>query len=87
MTLSNFEVQLESSITCPECGHAQTETMAVNACWYFCECGGCGTRLMPLAGDCCVFCSYGSVPCPTVQEARYSAAAAVSTGGVRTKRS
>jgi hypothetical protein len=21
-------------------------------------------------GDCCVFCSYGSMPCPSVQEAR-----------------
>ena len=29
---------------------------------------GCGTRLKPLAGDCCVFCSYGSVPCPPIQE-------------------
>jgi hypothetical protein len=24
--------------------------------------------LKPLAGDCCVFCSYGSVPCPPVQQ-------------------
>ena len=26
-----------------------------------------GDRLKPLSGDCCVFCSYGSVPCPPVQ--------------------
>jgi hypothetical protein len=24
--------------------------------------------LSPKAGDCCVFCSYGSVPCPPVQQ-------------------
>ena len=27
----------------------------------------CGTLLRPKAGDCCVFCSYGSVKCPPVQ--------------------
>ncbi|HEX6268144.1 MAG TPA: GDCCVxC domain-containing (seleno)protein [Burkholderiales bacterium] len=25
-------------------------------------------RLAPRAGDCCVFCSYGDVPCPPIQE-------------------
>jgi hypothetical protein len=38
-----------------------------DACQFFYDCKGCGTRLKPLAGDCCVFCSYGSVPCPPVQ--------------------
>jgi len=28
---------------------------------------GCGARLKPKPGDCCVFCSYGSVPCPPIQ--------------------
>ena len=27
-------------------------------------------KLKPKAGDCCVFCSYGSVPCPPIQESR-----------------
>jgi hypothetical protein len=26
--------------------------------------------LKPKSGDCCVFCSYGDVPCPPIQEAR-----------------
>jgi hypothetical protein len=30
-------------------------------------------RLRPKAGDCCVFCSYGTVPCPPVQEVRQRA--------------
>ena len=34
---------------------------------FFYDCKGCAMRLKPLAGDCCVFCSYGSVPCPPVQ--------------------
>jgi hypothetical protein len=58
----------ESIITCPACGTAKTETMPMDACQYFYECTGCGTLLRPKKGDCCVFCSYGSVPCPPIQE-------------------
>jgi hypothetical protein len=43
------------------------ETMPTDACQFFYNCKGCGERLKPLAGDCCVFCSYGSVPCPPIQ--------------------
>jgi cation diffusion facilitator family transporter len=60
---------LTSVLTCPQCGQANTETMPTNACWYFYQCNGCGAELRPKAGDCCVFCSYGSVPCPPVQMA------------------
>ena len=41
--------------------------MPSDACQYFYECTGCHTLLRPKPGDCCVFCSYGSVPCPPVQ--------------------
>ena len=57
----------ESIITCPACGTSRAETMPVDACQYFYECTGCGTLLRPKPGDCCVFCSYGSVPCPPIQ--------------------
>jgi hypothetical protein len=53
-------MQLESTLTCPSCGHQSVETMPTDACQFFYDCKGCGTRLKPLAGDCCVFCSYGS---------------------------
>ncbi|MET4074208.1 hypothetical protein ABIB44_001452 [Hymenobacter sp. UYCo722] len=58
---------LESTLTCPNCGHTTTETMPIDACVYFHECASCHTVLKPLAGDCCVFCSYGSVKCPPIQ--------------------
>lgn len=61
-------IVLTSTLTCPACGHARAETMPVDACMFFYECTACGAILKPRAGDCCVFCSYGSVPCPTVQE-------------------
>ena len=60
-------MQLVSTLTCPACGFAATETMPTDACQFFYDCRGCGTRLKPLAGDCCVFCSYGTVPCPPVR--------------------
>jgi len=53
-----------STITCPTCGHRSVELMPANACVVFYECTACGTKLKPLPGDCCVFCSYGSIRCP-----------------------
>lgn len=44
--------------------------MPQDACVVAHECAGCGARLTPKAGDCCVFCSYGDVPCPPEQAAR-----------------
>jgi hypothetical protein len=60
-------VALESTLTCPECGHSKTETMPVDACQWFYECEQCRALLKPQPGDCCVFCSYGSVRCPPRQ--------------------
>jgi len=57
----------KSTITCPKCGHVETEVMPTDACQWFYECKGCGVILRPKEGDCCVYCSYGSVPCPTIQ--------------------
>ncbi len=62
--------QLQSTITCPQCGHHALETMPTDACQFFYDCKGCGARLKPKSGDCCVFCSYGSVPCPPIQAVR-----------------
>lgn len=61
-------VILESTLTCPHCGHAKTEAMPTTACQFFYECTCCKVLLKPKSGDCCVFCSYGSVPCPPIQE-------------------
>ena len=60
-------VVLQSVITCPKCGHRAEETMPTNACLFFYDCPACGAKLKPKLGDCCVFCSYGSVPCPPIQ--------------------
>jgi len=59
--------ELKSTITCPHCGHRQIEQMPTKACQFFWDCPGCGEVLKPKEGDCCVFCSYGTVPCPPIQ--------------------
>lgn len=61
-----------SEIICPHCGHRKVEEMPTDACQFFYECKGCGILLRPREGDCCVFCSYGSVPCPPMQIRRRS---------------
>lgn len=60
----------ESVITCPHCAAQKSESMPTDACQFFYVCTGCGAKLRPKSGDCCVFCSYGSVPCPPIQAAR-----------------
>jgi hypothetical protein len=60
-------VVLQSTITCPACGHQKQETMPTDACVHFYECESCHTKLRPKPGHCCVFCSYGSVKCPPIQ--------------------
>ena len=62
--------ELQSVLRCPSCNHTERMTMPVDACLFFHECVGCGTLLRPNAGDCCVFCSFGSIPCPPVQASR-----------------
>lgn len=61
------EVELKSIITCPKCGHKKEELMPTDACQYFYECEKCKTVIKPKQGDCCVYCSYGSVNCPPIQ--------------------
>ena len=60
-------IELRSTITCPDCAHVETETMPTDACQWFYDCKGCGAVLKPKKGDCCVYCSYGTVPSPPTQ--------------------
>ena len=56
-----------SEISCPHCGFTKSERMSTNACQFFYDCEGCGAVLRPNPGDCCVYCSFGTVKCPPVQ--------------------
>ena len=63
-------MELQSTITCPACTQAATETMPTDACQYIYRCKHCGHEMKPKKGDCCVYCSYGTVPCPPIQQER-----------------
>ena len=63
-----MSIEIQSVITCPECGFSAEEVMPTDACQFFYECKSCNTLLKPLPGDCCVYCSYGTNPCPPIQE-------------------
>jgi len=67
MVEKNF-IELQSTITCPECGFKKAETMPSDSCQFSYKCLKCKTFLRPKEGDCCVFCSYGSVQCPPKQQ-------------------
>ncbi len=65
--MKEANIVLISEVTCPECKHKAVEEMPTNACQYFYECENCNVVLKPKEGDCCVFCSYGTVVCPPIQ--------------------
>ena len=60
-------VELCSTLTCPDSGHVETETMPTAACQFFHECSVCRTILRANEGDCCVFCSFRDVKGPSQQ--------------------
>jgi len=62
-----MEIVTKSTITCPHCGYKKEEEMPIDACQYFYECEQCKAILKPQPGQCCVFCSYGTESCPSVQ--------------------
>ncbi len=57
-----------STLHCPNCSFEKEETMPTDSCLFFYDCANCGAHLRPKPGDCCVFCSYGSEKCPSMQE-------------------
>jgi len=63
-------IETQSTLTCPECGASSKQAMPTDACVFFFDCPACGAVLQPKPGDCCVFCSYGDVPCPPIQQER-----------------
>ena len=57
--------EMVTQLTCPHCGHESQEVVPIDACVILHVCAECGLDVRPLRGDCCVFCSYGTDPCPT----------------------
>ena len=61
-------ILLQSTITCPHCSFSKEETMPTDSCQFFYVCNNCQQMLKPKKGDCCDYCSYGTVKCPPIQQ-------------------
>ncbi|MBT3653611.1 MAG: sulfurtransferase TusA family protein [Euryarchaeota archaeon] len=70
--MSKFESK--SNLTCPVCKTSEKLNMPTDQCIIVHNCINCNEILQPKNGDCCVFCSYGDVPCPPIQLAGNSSA-------------
>ena len=63
-----MNIILKSIVTCPYCMHQESETMPTNSCKYFYTCNRCNASLKAKKEDCCIYCSYGTIPCPPIQK-------------------
>ena len=61
-------MQLKSTLKCPNCGHTEQVIMPLDYCQFSYDCKSCHEIMKAKQGYCCVFCSYGDVPCPSVQK-------------------
>lgn len=59
----------ESTLVCPRCNHGERMMMAENSSLVVHVCQSCGLEMHRLPGNCCLFCTWGTVPCPTAQRA------------------
>lgn len=51
-----YDMQLQLTIKCPECGFEKEEVMPTDTCQFFYKCSNCQKTIRPEHGDCCVFC-------------------------------
>lgn len=65
--MGNEGISLASTLICPFCGSSTQEQMPEDRCVIVYPCPHCGKIIRPRKGDCCVFCSYGTVRCPPEQ--------------------
>jgi hypothetical protein len=63
--------KIRSVLKCPVCKFTKEEIIPPDSCLILYECEECNAQLKPKAGDCCVFCSYGSVQCSDSQKEKH----------------
>ncbi len=54
---------LESILTCPNCSHQKQEKLLENTFPTRFRCGNCQEMAEVKLGDCCIYCSFGDIPC------------------------
>ena len=66
INMSN-EIAMQSEITCPKCGYKKMEKLPTDVCVLKYNCEKCQEEMRPKEGDCCIFCTYGTHKCPSMQ--------------------
>jgi hypothetical protein len=61
------KIETKGELTCPNCGHKQTEPIPTDQCQLVYTCKNCKKDIYPKENDCCVFCSYANHKCPSKQ--------------------
>lgn len=54
-------------VTCPSCLKSFEEIMPERFCNIQSNCKICNKTIKAKLGDCCIYCSYGSKKCPSMQ--------------------
>ena len=72
LSVGDMAIKQYSVVRCPKCGFESEERMPTDFCLIRYECRNCGFIMSPKKGHCCIFCSFGSVPCPPEQVRRGS---------------
>jgi hypothetical protein len=62
-----MDLVLVCSLTCPSCAATFSTDMPETETVDELACPSCGTVVVPDPGECCVFCSHGTMPCPIAQ--------------------
>ncbi len=60
-------IKILSEVRCSTCEYTETIRMPKYATKTSFECTRCKCVMTPRHHSCCIFCSYGSVPCPRQQ--------------------
>lgn len=62
------KVMLDAVLRCPFCLGEELLRMPENFCEILRPCRFCRRIIRPRPGDCCVYCSFATVPCPPHQQ-------------------
>uniref|UniRef100_UPI00404742C2 GDCCVxC domain-containing (seleno)protein n=1 Tax=Polynucleobacter sp. TaxID=2029855 RepID=UPI00404742C2 len=64
----NITTNQTSTITCPHCLGLDILEIPKGESHHLYRCPACSVILKPKSGDCCIFCSFGSIECSNSEQ-------------------
>ncbi len=62
-----LEVLYKNKLSCPQCGSTQSVNMLALEIPRVYQCNNCREVIQANADECCIYCQYGEVKCPSQQ--------------------